>query len=165
MKRTSWQSRILRARLGRGVACGFAVLALQGSSLPAAEPAPGAAPFQGPGLPHTGFAPEQLFKQIGRIDERLLGVKGPHGLAHMHRGWLTIVVGGKGFGFVDVSDPSSPKLVHFERHEQVAEGRAYGFSHGRDGDTLALMATDGLMIWNVTDVRRPALLGHLEFPQ
>ncbi|HEY2952262.1 MAG TPA: Ig-like domain-containing protein, partial [Verrucomicrobiae bacterium] len=118
----------------------------------------------GPGLPTVGCAPEQLIKEMGRIDEGVLGVKGPHGFAQMHRGWLMVVVGGQGFGFVDVSNPQSPKLAHFQRHDQVAEGRGYGFSHGPDGDTLALMATDGLMMWNVTDVHNPTLLSHLRFP-
>jgi DNA-binding beta-propeller fold protein YncE/mono/diheme cytochrome c family protein len=124
----------------------------------------------GPGVPNFSYSSSELFKPLC-VFNATNGAPNGHDTVAMHKGYLAIIfsrdggVGDGGFSFYDISNPRSPRLVSMKRNSDtydVSEARGYGFAFL--GDYVALPATNGIQIWDWSDVTSPVLLNYLRLP-
>jgi len=126
---------------------------------------------QGPGIPKIQFKKEELFKPLSTL-------KAPAGLGHgwpiLYKGYLVVPhikdggVNG-GWGFFDISNPRSPRMVFEKRDNETADVReqlSWGLATvGYGGKTIAAIAAwKGVQFWDWTQPEKMSRLSYLELP-
>jgi hypothetical protein len=119
----------------------------------------------GPGLPRKAYTKAQLFKPISSIKSR----NGGHGNVTMYDGYLFVIYAedsglrGGGLSFYDMTDPANPKLVSETKDSNTVwmrEAHGYGFT----GNLMAMLAIEGIVIWDLSDIRAPKQVSYLKLP-
>ncbi len=137
----------------------------------------------GPGLGNLDYTPEQVFSPVGWINQET-GVPGiypgrkPFGtnLGMMIDGYFFTLFapdsgkGPGGFLFLDVSNPTRPKLIRriYEpdgRTAKLREPHSFGLAriHGRR--YMAFQSTIGVEFWDFTDLNNLQKVAELDLPQ
>lgn len=132
----------------------------------------GAAHATGPGLPNKTYTSDQVMTVIGRIDSTT-GAPRAHGNLAMHHGHLLLIFsrdsgeGDGGFAFFDVADPTQPKLVYARDDDEtydIREAHGFGFSRIEGRDYVAMQASLGVQIWDITNELAPTRSAYLKLP-
>lgn len=141
---------------------------------PRPYPAPDAwTPNRGPGGPAVAFTEDQLFQNCAFLR---VGPDDPskhRNLVTMYDGYLLMpwspefgITGG--LTFFDISDPCAPEVVGHGTTDLMRESHSIGFSH--IGGRWAVVSHQerlvegGVLFWDISDVERPTVVGHLKVP-
>ena len=123
--------------------------------------------FSGPSLPNLSYSDKELFKPLYTFKEKGKG----QNVVAMHKGYLFYVYGkdsgksGGGFTFWDISNPRKPVRVYKEDVKDLRESHGMGF-HSSDGkDYAALQGGNGVMVWDMTNVKSPRLVKYVKTPK
>jgi hypothetical protein len=123
----------------------------------------------GPGLGEHSYGEDELFEPIAHLKKPDRG----HMTAVMHRGYLAVVAAGdgggrgEGFAFYDISNPREPKLAAMRNDEAcrpLTEAHGWGSARVNGRDIVALVANDGIQIWDWTDIHNTELLSYMKLP-
>lgn len=117
------------------------------------------------------YGEDQVFKIIGRLNTEN-GAPREHSSVVNHQGYVVEVYSEEnerpraGIAVYDFSDPTNPTLVAHtdENTDKLAEQHAIGFTHWQGRDYAALLAVDGIEIWDWTEVQAMQQVGRLELP-
>lgn len=124
----------------------------------------------GPGIKQVSFAANELYQPVATLH-----MPAPFGnnLVTLHKGYMMVVFApdhmlpGGGFRFYDMSNPRSPVVVstlNTPETQDFVEAHGYGSSSSYPGDYAVFQARQGIQFWDLTDVRKPALIKKMTLP-
>jgi YVTN family beta-propeller protein len=122
-------------------------------------------------IANRAFSQDQVFKVIGGLNAAN-GAPQEHSSVVVHQGYVVEVYSQEnerpqaGIAVFDFGDPSAPRLVvrTEDDTDQLSEQHAIGISHQDGRDYAALLAIDGIEIWDWTDMTAPKRVSHLTLP-
>ena len=131
-------------------------------------------PNTGPGGPAVAFQPADLFSGCAFLDGGATDID-HHNLVVMFDGYLLLPWspewGGGGISFYDVSDPCQPQVLSHTGAAQMRETHALGFGQLDDrwyavtaSKEAGLAIDGGILLWDVTNVAAPQVVGTLFLP-
>ena len=134
---------------------------------------PGSRPVEGQSnlIANHAYSRDQVFKVMGRLNAEN-GSPQENSSVVVHQGYVVEVYSQEnsrpqaGISVYNFNDPSSPRLVSqtVENTESIGEQHAIGFAHQNGRDYAALLALDGIEIWDWTDMTAPKQVSHLVLP-
>lgn len=122
-------------------------------------------------IANHSYSQEQVYKIIGRLNAAT-GAPQQHSSAVNHQGYIVQVYAEEndrpraGIAVFDLSDPTNPTLVARteENADKLSEQHMISFTHWQGRDYVALLAVDGIEIWDWTDIQAIQQVGRLELP-
>ena len=134
-------------------------------------PAPDRAQGQTNLIANRTYGEDQIFKVMGRLNAQN-GAPQEHSSVVVHQGYVVEVYSQEndrpqaGIAVFDFSDPSTPRLISRteEGADKLSEQHAIGFAHQDGRDYAALLAIDGVEIWDWTDMAAPKQVSQLALP-
>lgn len=122
-------------------------------------------------IANQSYSQGQVFKMIGQLNADN-GAPREHSSAVNHQGYIVSVYSEEfnrpraGIAVYDFSDPTNPNLVaHTEENtDRLTEQHMIGFTHWQGRDYVALLAVDGIEIWDWTDVQAMQQVARLVLP-
>ncbi|HXF61511.1 MAG TPA: hypothetical protein VNK95_07835, partial [Caldilineaceae bacterium] len=124
-----------------------------------------------PSFANRTYPVEQVFHVLGALNA-MNGAPQEHSSVVFHQGYVAQVYSEEndrprgGIAFFDLTDPAAPRLVARteENTNRLAEQHAIGF-HNQDGrQYAALLAIDGVEIWDWTNVAQPQQVSRVTLP-
>lgn len=164
-------SQIIRlSRTGMRIIC-LAALLMVTAFLPGLGSEPLPARAQSPALPAQSFSQDRLFNVIGRINAEN-GAPYEHSSVQFHLGHVVQVYSEEtwspraGIAAYDLADPTAPRLVAATEQDtqRLSEQHAIAFTNAYGGHHVALLATDGIEIWDWTNINDMHQVGRIELP-